>query len=76
MPAKLEHARRVGIAAVRLNLAVFSLSLLRLQIEADSGNANAARVLELRRHSNQILATIIWGNVTTNVLLTLLSDSV
>ena len=59
-----------------LNLAVFSLSLLRLQIEADSGNANAARVLELRRNSNQILATIIWGNVTTNVLLTLLSDSV
>ncbi|MBK0464950.1 CNNM domain-containing protein, partial [Klebsiella pneumoniae] len=58
----------IGIAAcilqsalfAGLNLAVFSLSLLRLQIEADSGNANAARVLELRRSSNQILATIIW----------------
>ena len=33
-------------------------------------------VLELRKNSNQVLATIIWGNVTTNVLLTLLSDSV
>jgi metal transporter CNNM len=59
-----------------LNLAVFSLSPLRLQIEADGGNADAARVLELRKISNQILATIIWGNVSINVLLTLLSDSV
>ena len=33
-------------------------------------------VLELRKNSNQVLATIIWGNITTNVLLTLLSDSV
>ena len=59
-----------------LNLAVFSLSLLRLQIEADGGNADAAKVLELRKDTNQVLATVIWGNVTTNVLLTLLSDSV
>ena len=59
-----------------LNLAVFSLSLLRLQIEADGGNADAVKVLELRKNANQVLATVIWGNVTTNVLLTLLSDSV
>jgi CBS domain containing-hemolysin-like protein len=59
-----------------LNLAVFSLSQMRLQIEADGGNADAARVLALRGNSNQVLATIIWGNVSTNVLLTLLSDSV
>jgi metal transporter CNNM len=59
-----------------LNLAVFSLALLRLQIEADGGNADAAKVLELRKDTNQVLATVIWGNVTTNVLLTLLSDSV
>jgi hypothetical protein len=59
-----------------LNLAVFSLSQIRLQIEVDGGNADAARVLELRRNSNQVLATVIWGNVSTNVLLTLLSDSV
>lgn len=59
-----------------LNLAIFSLSLLRLQVEADGGNADAVKVLELRRNANQILATVIWGNVTTNVLLTLLSDSV
>jgi hypothetical protein len=58
-----------------LNLAVFSLSLLRLQIEADGGNPDAVKVLELRKNANQVLATAIWGNVTTNVLLTLLSDS-
>ena len=56
-----------------LNLAVFSVSQLRLQIEADR---DATRVLDLRKNSNQVLATIVWGNVGTNVFLTLLSDSV
>jgi metal transporter CNNM len=59
-----------------LNLAIFSLSPIRLQIEVDGGNTDAASVLELRKNSNQVLATVIWGNVSTNVLLTLLSDSV
>ena len=59
-----------------LNLAIFSLSQLRLQLEADGGNKDALRVLELRKGSNQVLATVIWGNVGTNVFLTLLSDSV
>jgi hypothetical protein len=59
-----------------LNLAIFSLSQLRLQIEADDGNADAARVLALRQDSNAVLTTVVWGNVSTNVFLTLLSDSV
>jgi len=59
-----------------LNLAIFSLSQLRLQLEADSGNADAARVLNLRKNANQVLATVVWGNVGANVFLTLLSDSV
>src|ERR1700732_4106087 len=59
-----------------LNLAAFGVSQLQLQIEADAGNADAARVLELRKDSNQMLATVIWGNVGINVLLTLLSNSV
>ena len=63
-------------SALFAGLAIFSLSQLRLQLEADAGNADAARVLELRKNSNQILATVIWGNVSTNVLLTLLSDAV
>src|SRR5262245_26680298 len=59
-----------------LNLAIFTLSQLRLQIEADGGNKDAARVLDLRKKSNDVLATVIWGNVGTNVFLTLLSGSV
>ena len=58
-----------------LNLAVFSISLLRLQVEADGGSADAQSVLDLRKDANLVLATVIWGNVTTNVLLTLLSNS-
>src|SRR5262249_6124808 len=59
-----------------LNLAVFSLSRLRLEIEAKAGDPDAVKVRELRRNSNLTLTTIIWGSVGTNVLLTLLSDSV
>ena len=59
-----------------LNLAIFSLSQLRLQIEVDGGNKDAVRIVDLRKNSNQVLATVIWGNVGTNVFLTLLSDSV
>ena len=33
------------------------------------GNADAVRVLDLRKNSNQVLATVIWGNVSTNVIL-------
>ena len=81
----IEHAATwIGIALCilqsasfsGLNLAVFSVSPLRLQIAADGGNKDAVRVLELRKDANQVLATIIWGNVINNVLLTLLSDSV
>jgi CBS domain containing-hemolysin-like protein len=35
-----------------LNLAIFSVSRLRLEVEAAGGNANAVRLLELRRDSN------------------------
>ena len=59
-----------------LNLAVFSLSRLRLEVEAADGTPAARRVLELRSDPNRILTTILWGNVSINVLLTLLSDSV
>ncbi len=59
-----------------LNLAVFSVGRLRLETEAASGNYDAQKVLRLRDHPNDILATILWGNVGINVLLTLLSNSV
>jgi len=59
-----------------LNLAVFSVGRLRLETEAASGNYDAQKVLRLREHPYDVLATILWGNVGINVLLTLLSNSV
>lgn len=59
-----------------LNLAFFSLSRLRLEAEAGAGNRSATKILTLRRNSNFLLTTILWGNVAINVLLTLLSNSV
>ena len=58
-----------------LNLGVFSVSKLRLELEAAGGNPHAVSALEFRKDSNLTLATILWGNVSTNVLLTLLSSS-
>ncbi len=60
-----------------LNLAFFSLTRLRLEIEAEASPKSGARkVLRMRKDSNFLLTTILWGNVGINVLLTLLSDSV
>ncbi len=59
-----------------LNLAVFSLSRLRLEAAAASGDAGAQSVLALRQDANYTLATILWANVGVNVLLTLLAESV
>ena len=59
-----------------LNLAFFSVSRLRLEIEAAKGNRQAKRILSLREDSNFLLSTILWGNVGVNVLLVLLSNSV
>lgn len=59
-----------------LNLAIFSVSRLRLEVQAANGGRAAAALLELRRDANLTLSTILWGNVAVNVLLTLLSDSV
>ena len=59
-----------------LNLAFFSLSRLRLEAEAGAGNSAAVKILTLRRNSNRLLTTILWGNVAINVLLTLLANSV
>ncbi|UCH62047.1 MAG: DUF21 domain-containing protein [Fidelibacterota bacterium] len=59
-----------------LNLAVFSISRLRLEVEASQNNRNASKILALRSDANFLLTTILWGNVGINVLLTLLSNSV
>lgn len=59
-----------------MNLALFSIGRLRLEVEAAGGNKNAEKLLRLRDDSNFILTTVLWGNVGINVLLTLLSNSV
>jgi hypothetical protein len=59
-----------------LNLAFFSVTKLRLEIESKKNNPHAIKVARLRKDSNFLLTTILWGNVGINVLLTLLSNSV
>lgn len=59
-----------------LNLAMFSLSRMGLEIDSSRNNRKAQRVLSLRRDANFLLTTILWGNVGVNVLLTMLSESV
>jgi metal transporter CNNM len=59
-----------------LNLAVFSLGKLELEIEAKKEDPRTMRLLQLRQDANFALVTILWGNVGVNVLLALLSGSV
>ncbi|MFC1924031.1 DUF21 domain-containing protein [Chloroflexota bacterium] len=59
-----------------LNLAFFSITKLRLELEVGKGNRNAERVLALRKDPNFLLVTILWGNVAVNVLLALASGSI
>ncbi len=59
-----------------LNLALLGISRLHLEVDVSAGNTDAAKILILRKDFNFLLATILWGNVGINVLLTLLSNSV
>ena len=59
-----------------LNLAMFSLGRLSLEIASENGDEAARRILRVRADANFMLTTILWGNVAVNTLLTLLSDSV
>jgi metal transporter CNNM len=59
-----------------LNLAFFSVSRLRLEVEKSQGNIAAIKVLKMREDANFLLTTILLGNVGINVLLTLLSNQV
>ena len=58
------------------NLAFFTVSKLRLELEVAKKNPYAQRILDLRQDANFLLVTILWGNVGVNVLLALLSGSV
>ncbi len=58
-----------------LTIGLFGLSRLRLEIEAETNNKYAERILDIRKDSNFLLATLLWGNVAVNVLIALLTDS-
>ena len=59
-----------------LNLGFFGVSRLKLFVQADMGNPDAIRILSLRKDSHFLLATLLWGNTASNVLIALLSDSI
>jgi hypothetical protein len=59
-----------------MNLGLFSLSKLELNVAARKGDQNAERVLKYRRDTNFTLVTILWANVGVNVFLVMLSDSI
>ncbi|OVE75553.1 Mg2+ and Co2+ transporter CorB [bacterium F11] len=73
----------IGIALCLLNSAMFSgltiglfgLSRLFLEIQAEAKNVNAIKILNIRKDTNFLLSTLLWGNVSVNVLLALLTDS-
>jgi hypothetical protein len=58
-----------------LNLGFFGLSRLRLEVSAETGDEDARRVLYLRKDAHFLLTTVLWGNVASNVALTLFTDS-
>ncbi len=59
-----------------LNLAIFRISHLKLKVLAKQKNKNAINILALREHPNFLLSTILWANVSYNVLLTILTNSI
>lgn len=58
-----------------LNLGFFGLSRLRLEVQASTGNTEARSILNLREDTHFLLATLLWGNVASNVLLAILAES-
>ncbi len=59
-----------------LNLALFSVSRLELEVAAKHGDPLARKAQKLRQRANFALVTILWANVGVNVLLALLAGSV
>ena len=58
-----------------LNLGFFGVSRLKLVVQSETGNEDAKRILSLRDDAHLLLATLLWANVASNVLIALISDS-
>ncbi len=59
-----------------LTIGIFGLGRLKLEIEAEANNKEAIKILQIRKDSNFLLTTLLWGNIGINVLITLLTDSI
>lgn len=59
-----------------LNLGFFGLSRLKLVVQAETDDNDAARILNLRKDAHLLLSTLLWGNVASNVLLALFAESI
>lgn len=59
-----------------MTIGVFGLGRLRLEIEAEADNKEAIKILQIRRDSNFLLTTLLWGNIAVNVLIAQLTGSV
>lgn len=59
-----------------MTIGLFSLGRLRLEIEAEADNKEALKILQIRRDSNFLLTTLLWGNIAVNVLIAQLTGSV
>lgn len=52
-----------------LNLEFFGLSRLRLEVQVATGDKDALRISTLRKDEHFLLATLLWGDVSSNVFL-------
>jgi metal transporter CNNM len=52
-----------------MNLAAFSISRLRLEVQVPACNPFAKNGMALGKDLNFLLTTILWGNVRINVML-------
>ncbi|MGQ0645490.1 MAG: DUF21 domain-containing protein [Elusimicrobiota bacterium] len=59
-----------------LTLGLFGMSRLRLEVQAEAEDPDALKVLGLRKDAHLLLTSLLWSNVSVNVLLTLLTESV
>ncbi len=59
-----------------LTLALYGFPRLMLESEASAKNIDAIKVLKLRKDSHLLLATLIWANVSVNVLLAFLTEAI
>ena len=56
-----------------LNIALFSLPVRELESMAKLGNVQAERVLRLRKDPSLLIATVLWGNMSMNSFISIVS---